>query len=195
MIVSGRDLVKFIVLVLLTGLVFVYVAANRERLIENVTLGLGDEAGELGPPSGDDAVVHVDDIGTLDLSDSQVAALFGEGTQLYLDLRLEREQSRSRQLELLRVVLDNPQVDSEARAEAMAVWLEITRSIAWEGDVESLVRAEGFPDALAFIGQGRATVMIPIDSLTREQVVSIADIVVRITGLDYEDITVMARDG
>lgn len=190
MIVSGRDLVKFVVLVLIVGLVFFYVAANRERLIENVTLGV---AGEPDQSVAVDGAVPVDAVAGLDLSSSEITALFGEGNDLYLNLRLERDQARSLQLELLREVLDNPQVDGEARGEAMALWLEISRSVAWETDIEGLIRAEGYSDALVVCGQGQATVMVPVDALTREEVVRIADIVVRISGLDYEDITVMAR--
>lgn len=192
MIVSGRDLVKFVVLVLIVGLVFFYVAANRERLIENVTLGVASEPDQSVAVDG---AVPVDAVAGLDFSSSEITALFGEGNDLYLNLRLERDQARSLQLELLREVLDNPQVDGEARGEAMALWLEISRSVAWETDVESLIRAEGYIDALVVCGQGQATVMVPVDALTREEVVRIADIVVRITGLDYEDITVMARGG
>ncbi len=217
MVFSWREVLKFFIFVVLVAAVAFYVVSNREHLPDSLTAGSPDQPIAV-PPGADQldegsAATPESQAGSGDGSSSGAGAspdgeilsvgAFEQGAlsaipasgeaDLFVEFRLEREQARSRQLDLLREILDNTNVDGAARSEAMTLWLEITKNIAAEIDLENLIRAKGFTDAVAVLGDGRATIMVKAASLTREEVVRVADLAVRVAGLSYDDITVMAR--
>ncbi len=117
------------------------------------------------------------------------------GVDLFVEYRLDREEARSEQLDLLREVIDNQGIDKSSRDEAMKLWLSITDSISKEVDIENLIRAKGFEDAVVILSEGKATVMVKAASLTPEEALMVADLARRISGLSFENITVMAKGG
>lgn len=239
MVFSGRELVKFVIFVVLIGAVVFYVASNREHLIENLSISRTGQGPSSGPGQSSARGSSAEQ-GQLDLSDAEVipvAALSTAGSpalgtpdgstpasspalqgtspsgspssgsgvstgssadggqDLFVEFRLEREQARSLQLDLLREVLNNANLGDNAHERALQAWLAITQDIAREVDIENLIRAKGFADAVVVLRDGKATVMVKAASLTQEEVFRIADIAVRLAGLSYEDVTVMARGG
>jgi len=228
MILSSREIVKFVFFIALVAVVAFYVSSNREELMENLPLlssgdeappgsgALPDQAGEeaqAGAPAGagdasgtggGDPAAEVSPGETVPVFSFAPEVLGGEGSlpvspdlggDFLTEFRLERERARSLQLDLLREVLDDPDIGGSARDQAMSLWLEITRSVTLETDIENLIRAKGFEDAVAVLSSGKATILIKAAALTEQEVVRIADIAVRVAGLSYEDITVMARGG
>jgi stage III sporulation protein AH len=202
MVFSGREMLKLVLFVVLIGLVVTYVASNREHLIRNLT--------------GQTTVAPVDGA-EVDLGDAEVIPVTsltggtppvdgqalgegadptaGGGQDLFIEFRLQRDQARSEQLDLLREVLNNENLGSAAKDQAMGVWLRITQDLGREVDMENLIRAKGFADAVVVLREGQATIMVKAASLTPEEVLRLADIAARIAGIRFEDITVLARGG
>lgn len=201
MVLSWRDVFKFLAFVVLVAAVVFYVASNREHLIDNLTVSSSEQtAAGVGQPDASQPATGQNDAGEiLSVGAFDQAALTALGspatTDLFVEFRLQREQARSQQLDLLREVLTNPNVDQQSRDEAMSLWLKITEMISAEVDLENLIRAKGFADAVVVLDNGKGTIMVKADSLTKDEVVRIADLAVRVAGLSYEDITVMARGG
>ncbi len=218
MIVSGREILRFIFFLALVALAAWYVAANRDLLLENLPLGRSGEDGPAataGPAEGRPATeggiapgggspeggASDETLPALSLlppggqEGEALAGLLGGGGDTFMEFRLERHRARSLQLELLREVLDKPGVDEASAAQAAALWLEITRMVGLETDIEHLIRAKGFEDAVVVLSGGKATILVKAEALTGEEVLRIADIAVRVAGLSYEDITVVARGG
>jgi len=216
MILSGRDIVRFILFIALVGLVAFYVTGNLDDLMENTPFASSDEGSEAGsggrPGDGGDASPSTGDSAGPAQTQGEAVPVFsfapevlqGEGAgagpppaagDLFTEFRLERERARSLQLDLLREVLDDPGIEGQAREQAVNLWLEITRSVTLETDIENLIRAKDFEDAVVVLSGGKATVLVKAAQLTEEEVVRIADIVVRVAGLSYEDIAVLAREG
>lgn len=231
MVVSWRDVFKFLVFVVLAVAVVFYVAANREHLLDSLsgsaagqpdsaqtgsgqpgTAQTGTDADQAAAGSGQTAassdqsasaggqIVSVgafgdDALTALGSSAGATGTTGSTGSDLFVEFRLEREKARSQQLDLLREVIDNPNVGAAERSQATTLWLEITENVGAEVDLESLIRAKGFADAVAVLDNDKATVMVKAASLTQAEVLRIADLAVRVTGLGFEDITVMARGG
>jgi len=92
-------------------------------------------------------------------------------------------------------VLNNANLGSAAKDQALGVWLRITQDLGLEVDMENLIRAKGFADAVVVLREGQATIMVKAAALTPEEVLRLADIAVRVAGIRFEDITVLAREG
>ena len=69
--------------------------------------------------------------------------------------------------------------------------LALSERIEEEMEVESLIRAAGFTDAVAFLHEGSIDLIIQSTGLTAEEVAKIGDIVVRVTDLKFEDISII----
>ena len=202
MVFSGREMLKLVVFVLLIGLVVTYVASNREHLIRDLT-------GQTTATPADGATVDLGNaevipVASLTADKSAVngqasgeaaSPTVGSGQDLFIEFRLQRDQARSEQLDLLREVLNNANLGNAAKDQALGVWLRITQDLGLEVDMENLIRAKGFADAVVVLREGQATIMVKAASLTPEEVLRIADIAVRIAGIRFEDITVLAREG
>jgi stage III sporulation protein AH len=220
MIVSGMEILRFIFFLTLVALAAWYVTANRDLLFENLPLGRSGDAGpaasaglergpgepgteggttpEAGSPeagASDEALPVLSLLPAGGQEGEAFAGLLGGRGDTFMEFRLERHRARSLQLELLREVLDKPGVDEASAAQAAALWLEITRAVGLETDIEHLIRAKGFEDAVVVLSAGKATILVKAEALTGEEVLRIADIAVRVAGLSYEDITVVARGG
>ncbi len=202
MVFSGREMLKLVVFVVLIGLVVTYVASNREHLIRDLT-------GQTTATPADGAEVDLGNAEVIPVasltedksavngqaSGEAASPTVGGGEDLFIEFRLQRDQARSEQLDLLREVLNNANLGSAAKDQALGVWLRITQDLGLEVDMENLIRAKGFADAVVVLREGQATIMVKAASLTPEEVLRLADIAVRIAGIRFEDITVLAREG
>ncbi len=200
MVLTRRDVLKFVVFVVLIGLAVSYVSANREALLDGILGRSGGGAAETVPvggtvPGGGEAVPVAAltglefDLGALGSGRS------GGGEDYFVEFRLAREQARGVQLDLLREILRNPDLGKEAHERALGLWLSITEAVGREVDIENLIRAKGYADAVVILSEGKATILVKADSLTREEVICLADIAVRVAGITYEDITVVSKGG
>ncbi|MCL6581701.1 MAG: SpoIIIAH-like family protein [Firmicutes bacterium] len=207
MVLSGREVLKFALFVVLVTVAALYVVSHRESLFgPQGAPGPAEVVGApVATPSGgreNEARQDGDDTLVVPAAALEAAAqLLGTGLPVqpggdpFAEHRLEREQARAEQLELLRELLRQENLDEATRRRALDMWLSITDGITKEVDIENLIRAKGYADAVVVLGRDRATVIVRAESLTPEDVVRIADAVVRVTGLDYEDVAVMARGG
>lgn len=161
--------------------------------------GTGDGSAAPDGSSGTGLGESTGEIISVGVSETGAPAAGADGSSgqgdAFDEFRLEREQARSEQLDLLREVVNNPNLGEAARAQAVSLWLEITQEVAAEVDLENLIRAKGFADAVVVLQKGKAVVMVKAASLSKEDVLRVADLVVRVAGLEFEDITVMARGG
>lgn len=113
--------------------------------------------------------------------------------EFFTEHRLDRETNRQHQLELIRTLMDNPNADASTRQEAGRKLLRIVDHIGRELRIEGLIRAKGYEDALVFLSDTSAAVVVKSSELKVTDVARIADIVMRKTGLGQEAITIAAR--
>lgn len=110
------------------------------------------------------------------------------------DGRLSRARARSQELETLRGLAENPSVGEPARAEAARKLVELLELARRETDVEALLRAKNFADALVFLHRDHADVIVRTQAdFGRDQAAAVIDLVVRATGLRADRVAVVAR--
>ncbi|MBO8168195.1 MAG: SpoIIIAH-like family protein [Thermoanaerobacteraceae bacterium] len=124
---------------------------------------------------------------------TQTEKLAKEDRNFFVEYRLERDRVRSQQIQLLKDIVQNPNSVSETRQEAQAVLLEITKRMEKELQLENLITAKGYEDAVLFIQPSGVTVIVKSEQLSQEDVTRICDIVSRSTGHDLKDIVVIPK--
>lgn len=114
-------------------------------------------------------------------------------TDFFVDFRLERERTRGQQLEYLREMINNTKVDEASRKTAAAEWLQLTKQIGKELELEGLIKAKGWGDCVVFVQAQSCTVVVKAEKLTQSEAARVGDIVVRGTGLAPQAISISAR--
>ena len=116
-----------------------------------------------------------------------------DASNFYVAYRMEREQVRSRQIELLEKIVNNDKSTAEAKQQAQADYLAIVGCMNQEMQLENLLKAKDFTEAAAFIQSGKATVVVK-GELNNESAGKIADLVKSTTGLSMENVVVMQKN-
>ena len=112
----------------------------------------------------------------------------------FIKYRLERDKARSEQLDIYREMINNPNTDKTTKKEAQNEMLELTRRMEKEMEIESLVRARGYNDALAYIHDEAVDLIVQSKGLDTNDVAIIGDIVVKTTGYNSEDVTIIEKN-
>lgn len=110
----------------------------------------------------------------------------------FTEYRLEREKIRSERSDLLRESIKTAK-NEEARQHDQDAIIKLMQEKQHETEMENLIKARGFTDALVFIRDNSVSVVVKTSSLSREEVIQVADIISRVSGVKAEDITISAK--
>jgi hypothetical protein len=110
----------------------------------------------------------------------------------FTEYRLERDKIRSERTDLLREIIQNAKTEDN-KQQAQEAILKMTLEKQREAEMENLIKAKGFGDALVFIRDNSVSAVVKTTALTREEVVQVADVISRISGVKPGDITVSAK--
>jgi len=137
----------------------------------------------------------IDSVGRADLPEkkSSEAKEGQQKNQFFVEYRLDRDRTRSQQIDLMREIVNNQNSSDEARSEAQRRLLAISQDIETEMKLEHLIKAEGFKDAVVFAQEKSATVIVQTPALTEIDEKRVVGMVGRLTGLKEGDITVISK--
>jgi stage III sporulation protein AH len=111
----------------------------------------------------------------------------------FVEYRIERDQARSEQINLLREMINNPNSDKKLKTKAQSQLLDITNNIEQEMEIESLVRARGYQDGIAFIHNNSVEVIVAAGELDQSDVAKIGNIVTNTTEVSLDNITIIEK--
>lgn len=111
----------------------------------------------------------------------------------FIESKLERDKYRSEQISNYREIINNPKYSEEAKKEAQQKILQLTEEIEKAMEIESLIRAGGYKDAIAFIHDNAVDVVIETNGLDKSDVARIGDIIHKVTGFNFEDVTIIEK--
>ncbi|NLW71074.1 MAG: SpoIIIAH-like family protein [Eubacteriaceae bacterium] len=109
--------------------------------------------------------------------------------------RLEREQARSADIEILQDIAENTKATDENAANAQAEMIYLVKLNEMELSVENRIKAKGFADCIVFIHEDHANVLVDCDTLTAQDAIQIQDIVESECKVGLENIAVSATGG
>lgn len=110
----------------------------------------------------------------------------------FTEYRLERDKIRSERSDLLREIIQNAKTE-DSKHQAQETILKMTLEKQREAEMESLIKAKGFADALVFVRDNSVSAVVKTTALTKEEVIQVAEVVSRVAGVKPEDITVSAK--
>lgn len=114
----------------------------------------------------------------------------GEANEFFAKAKLNRQSARDEATEMVKNVLNDIKSSEEAKAEAIKQAADIAKNIQQEANIESLVKAKGFEDCLAFIQNGECSVIVNAGSLNESTVITVKDIVSGQAGIDFDKIKI-----
>ena len=120
-------------------------------------------------------------------------AVFVNATQttpFFVQARLEREQSRARQTDILMNMISEQTIDMEQRAVITDAMLEIQRRIERETATEAMLGARGFQEAYVRIADQYIDIVVAREALSDAELAQIEDAVRRNTGMSVSQIRV-----
>lgn len=110
----------------------------------------------------------------------------------FTEYRLEREKIRSERADLLRESIKQARTD-DMRQKIQETVLKLALEKQRESEIENLIKARGFSDALVFIRDNSINAVVKATSLSKEEVLQVADVISRQAGIKQEDITISAK--
>lgn len=105
-------------------------------------------------------------------------------------VQLSREQVRARNKETLMNLINNPNIEENAKQEAIQEMITMTAVSEKENAAETLLLAKGFADPVVSISNGKVDVVINASSITDPERAQIEDIVKRKTEVGAENIVI-----
>lgn len=103
----------------------------------------------------------------------------------------ERKKMREEAIELIEEILDNDKLKDADKKSALAKIEEIAQRMEQEGNIEALLKAKGFNQAVAVINDTGVTVVVKSEGLTTGQTLQIQDIVTAQTGVTLNNIKII----
>lgn len=128
-----------------------------------------------------------DEIGDAVLTSAQVTSNMAAA-------KLNREQSRSRSKEALMDVIGDEALSDSAK-EATDTYVKLNDTIEKETDVETVLAAKGYSDAIVTISDEAVDVSLNVESLSDTERAQIEDIVIRKTGYDISSVAISVMGG
>lgn len=113
-------------------------------------------------------------------------------TDFFTEYRLERDKLRSEKSDLLRETIKSAQTE-DIRQKAQESVLKMVQEKQREAEMENLIKARGFSDALVFYRDQSVSAIVKTSTLSREEVIQVADVISRVSGVKAEDITISAK--
>lgn len=140
---------------------------------------------------------------TAEVSVSDISDTTGDGTAIFVnadslstaveffaEAKLEREQARAKQKDILTEMLDNDNVSQDQKDECGNQLISIQEKIEKETASEAMIKSKGFTEAYVRIDDETVDVVVDKLDLSQAELAQIEDVVKRKTGFTAEQIRI-----
>ena len=116
--------------------------------------------------------------------------LFGTAETTVAQAKVSREQVMAQSKETLQSIIDNKNLSDEQKQDAVDQMVALTKRAELEADIESLMAAKGFSEAVVSIGDDSVDVVVKAEELTDANRAKIEEILTRKTEVSPEGIVI-----
>jgi len=169
--------------------------ASEEKTDKQAEDAQSEDSEEFADISDEDVLADAKDVsdnGELNLEEGvpgeAVLAKATIDSSYFVSNRVKREQVRSKSKELYMDLIQSTDITNEQKQKAIDGMLELTEIIDKENATEMLLEAKGFEDAVVFISDGKAEVVVNASALTDQQLAIIESVVKEKTGIEVKNI-------
>ena len=115
------------------------------------------------------------------------------GNDYFAATVLTRQQSRDEAIDVLKLVTDSADATEETKAQAQEKITKIAADIQNEANIETLVKAKGFEECVAVIGDESVSVIVKSETLAAKEAAQILAIVYETTGIAPESVSIINK--
>ena len=192
--VKKKNLIICSMIILLFVVGYAYNSFTSERLTDaNLDLDaqvIGTD--EMGMPA--ETARTEEAAGPIVIEDSGGEALETTAASFFSEYRIERDKNRSKEVEMWQDIINSDKAEENFKSMAQQEIVKIVSLTDKEMIIENLIISRGFNDALVFLTDDSATVIVEAKELTSSNIAQIQDIVVRKTKLDPKNIKIMKKN-
>ncbi len=106
--------------------------------------------------------------------------------------RENREASRKEATQTIKDLLSDVKATDEQKSAVTAQVIALTKAIEQESKIESLVKAKGFTDCLAYIESDKCSIVVQSDDLTAQDAAKISQVVTSQADIPAQKINIVA---
>ncbi|HCJ57069.1 MAG TPA: hypothetical protein DHV55_06705 [Clostridiaceae bacterium] len=117
-----------------------------------------------------------------------------EVSSFFTEYKLERDKNRTKEYDMWQNIIDSDKAEPTFKTLAQEEIVKIVALTEKEMIIENLILARGFKDALVFLTDDSATVVVEAKELTPASVAKIQDIVMTNTKIPASNIKIMLKD-
>ena len=126
-----------------------------------------------------------------DLTEEEVMSGAGSvSSEFFAEYRLERERTRSENIETLQVISQSVESSSQSIENAQTEMIALVKLSEQELLLENLIKSKGFEDCVVFIHQGYVNILVDAKSITQQEAIQIQDIVAKECGIELSKISI-----
>lgn len=137
-----------------------------------------------------EAVSAADSVVEESLENPGEAVMASSSVDYASEMKLGREQVRSKNKETLLEIINNTNIDEAAKQDALNQMVAMTDIAERENAAEMLLEAKGFTDVVVSITDNTADVVLDMGEVTDAKRAQIEDIVKRKAGIEAENIII-----
>lgn len=104
--------------------------------------------------------------------------------------RTSREESQDKVVNIAKEVLEKSEASPQAKESAATQAEKIENYIAYQTNIENLLKAKGFSDCLCCITEEGCSIVVPKSDMEEDSPMIIKDVVFGQTGINFENITI-----
>ncbi len=128
--------------------------------------------------------------GTEDEAGKAVFVNNSNDTSYFVQAKLEREQARAKQKDILTEMINNNNIEQDKKATAADEMLKIQERIEKETAAEAMIEAKGFKEVYVRIDDETVDVVVNKTELSEAEIAQIEDIIKRKTGATVDKIRI-----
>ncbi len=148
--------------------------------------------------SGDDTVTVVETNEAESLNYGETEFVNGEAgaeaenaaVDYFAQARLDKMNNRDEAVQTLQSIIGGGDLTEDEMVTSALDAVEVSKLIECEGTIESLVKAQGFADCVAYLDGESAKVVVKTEGLDKAQAASIKDIILGETEVSAENIRI-----
>ena len=114
----------------------------------------------------------------------------GEGDDFFARARLEKTAGRDEAVQTLQMIMGGGDLTEDEAVTTALDAVELSALIESEGNIESLVKSQGFEDCMVYLGKDSAKVVVRTDGLEPADAALIKDIILGEVPISSENIRI-----
>ena len=128
--------------------------------------------------------------GETEFVNAETESVNAYGTDYFAQARLDKMNNRDTAVQTLQSIIGGVDITEEEMVINALDAVEVSKLIESEGTIESLIKAQGFEDCVAYLDGSTAKVVVKTDGLDKAQAASIKEIILDETEVSAENIRI-----